>query len=112
MKRSRRLLALLLAVVMIVSLTACGSSKFTGTWEATLQSLTFTKDKVTVSTLGLDIATYDYKVSGDKIIISASSEGTSFKQEWTYVFNKDKSQVTITTPGLGSVVYTKAVKSK
>lgn len=93
MKTAKRLVSLLAALVMVMSLVACGGEKgLVGTWEASADidgqevsaGYTFESNgDCSMNALGLTLDG-TYKTDGDKLIITISMMGMEQSQEYTY----------------------------
>lgn len=80
-KRNMWLLsALLIIILCITMLTACGGSKLDGTYHSQgliSQSFTFDGDQVTMSAFGIN-ASGTYRIDGDQIIITYNLLGQEY----------------------------------
>ena len=90
----RKCLALLLAVIMMLSLTACGSG-LKGTYYSegfVSQTFTFDGDNVTMSAFGINVSG-KYKINGNQITITYSLLG--MENTWTQSFSKSGNTINI-----------------
>lgn len=111
MKTAKRLVSLVAALVMVMSLVACGSnSEFVGTWECTTeangQSITTryefkSNGDCVMSVAGLTIEC-EYETDGDKLIFSIEVLGVETTEEWTYKI--DGNTMTLTKDGQSTVL--------
>ncbi len=104
MKTAKRLVSLVAALVMVMSLVACGGEKgLVGTWEVSADidgqeisaGYTFESNgDCSVNAMGI---TMDgtYKTDGDKITITVSFMGVETSQEGTYKVDGDTLTLTI-----------------
>lgn len=94
MKKIKHGIALLLAVTLILTLSACGS-KLKGTYVSEgliSQTFTFDGDDVTMSAFGINVSG-KYKISGNQIIITYSLLG--LENTWTQSFSKSGKTINI-----------------
>lgn len=93
-KRIKCGIALLLAVSLALTLSACGG-KLKGTYASeglVAQTFTFDGDDVTMSAFGINVSG-KYKISGDQITITYSLWGT--ENTWTQSFSKSGKTINI-----------------
>lgn len=74
MKMNKKLVAILLLVVMVVSLAACSGNSIVGKWKLEQNGVTVIMDfgsdnKVKTIAAGQTVLTQDYKVDGNKLIM-------------------------------------------
>lgn len=94
MKRVKCGIALLLAVSLVLTLSACGSG-LNGTYASeglVAQTFTFDGDNVTMSAFGINVSG-KYKISGKEITITYSLFG--MENTWTQSFSKSGKTITI-----------------
>lgn len=95
-KRGIRLLsALLIVILCVTTLVACGGSKLHGTYRSQglfSQSFTFDGDHVTMSAFGIH-ASGTYQISGDQIIITYTLLGQEYI--WEQSFSQSGSVINI-----------------
>ncbi len=88
MKRTKRIVALVLAVMLTFAMAGCGKSSLIGTWEATQDgiktSYTFEEDGTgKMSVMGFDVD-MTYTTSGDKLTVKSSVLGMETEESYTY----------------------------
>lgn len=91
MKRTKRVVALVLAVMLTFAIVGCGKSSLIGTWEFTQDgmtaSYTFEEDGTgKMSALGFDVD-MTYTTSGDKLTLKVSILGEETEESYTYKVN-------------------------
>lgn len=95
-KRNMWLLsALLIIILCITMLTACGGSKLDGTYHSQgliSQSFTFDGDQVTMSAFGIN-ASGTYRIDGDQIIITYNLLGQEYT--WKQPFSQSGNVINI-----------------
>ncbi len=94
MRKFKSGVALLLAIILILSLSACGSG-LKGTYVSEgfiFQTFTFDGDNVTMSAFGINVSG-KYKISNDQITITYSLLG--MENTWTQSFSKSGKTITI-----------------
>lgn len=84
MKMNKKLVAILLLVVMVVSLAACGSNSIVGKWKLEMNGqamiMEFRSDnKVVTSVAGQTVLTQDYKVDGNKLTVNGMEDTFEIK---------------------------------
>ncbi len=95
MHYKEKICAVILTVMLLVSLTACGSSTLKGTYTSqSLISQTFTFDgnNVTMSAFGVN-ACGTYKILGNQIEITYSMLGSEYT--WTQPFSQSGNAINI-----------------
>ena len=108
MKAVKRTVCLVAALVMVMSLVACGDSGIVGTWSVAQDGIevtyTFNSDGTgSMTVLGIPVD-MKYTTSGDTLKITVSFFGQEDTQEMTY--KVDGNKLTLTDDG-ESVVLTK-----
>lgn len=94
MKKSVRVLAVAMALLMVMVVLASCGTKLSGTYKGTLTTLTFDGDKVTASDLtGIVKIEGTYKIDGDKITLTFGNDTLKLGGEHT--FEKDGDTIKI-----------------
>ena len=94
MKKTKRVIALLLAINLALILSACGSG-LKGTYASeglVAQTFTFDGGDVTMSAFGINVSG-KYKISGNQITITYSLLG--MENTWTQSFSKSGKTINI-----------------
>ncbi len=92
MKKSVRVLAVAMALLMVMVVLASCGTKLSGTYKGTLTSLTFDGDKVKASAGPISIEG-TYKIDGDKITLTFGNDTLKLGGEHT--FEKDGDTIKI-----------------
>lgn len=95
MRYREKICAVILAVILLVLLTACGGSKLNGTYTSQSfisQTFTFDGNNVTMSAFGIN-AYGTYKISGNQIEITYSMLGSEYT--WTQPFSQSGNTINI-----------------
>ena len=99
MRKSIRVLAVAMALLMVMAvLSSCGT-KLSGTYEGFLTTLTFDGDKVVASAGPISIEG-TYKIDGDKITLTFGNDTLKLGGEHTFEQDGD-------TIKIGGISYTK-----
>ena len=101
MKKSVRVLAVAMALLMVMVVLASCGTKLSGTYKGTLTTLTFDGDKVTASDLtGIVKIEGTYKIDGDKITLTFDSDNDKVEAyDGTFDFEEGEDYIKIGTFG-------------